>query len=199
MHNHSMDSAFTETSRYYSRKKFFKIFGGEIRVFDQSRTKLLFFVKQKAFKLKEELTVFGDESMGRALLKIQARSILDFGTTYDVTDAITGETVGALRRKALRSMLRDSWEIRDAADQEIGTVVEDSMFMALLRRFLTSLIPQSFTIEVNGATAGTIHQTFNPFIAQFEVDFSGSSAAALDRRLGIATVVLLQIIEGRQD
>ncbi|MEQ9364860.1 MAG: hypothetical protein RIF32_11480 [Leptospirales bacterium] len=194
-----MDNAFSETSRYYSRKKFFKIFGGEIRIFDQSRTRLLFFVKQKAFKLKEELTVFADESMSREMLKIKARGVLDFGATYDVTDAASGEQVGALRRKALRSMLRDSWEILGPGDRSIGSVAEDSMFMAILRRFLTSLIPQSFTIEAGGETVGGIKQTFNPFIAQFEVDFSADTSRRLDRRLGIAAVVLLQIIEGRQD
>ena len=194
-----MDNAFSGTDRYYSRKSFFKLFGGEIRIYDESRSRVLFFVKQKAFKLKEELTVFADETMGRELLKIKARSVLDFGATYDVTDVASGQTVGALRRRALRSIMRDSWEILGPDDQNLGSLGEDSMFMAFLRRFLTALIPQSFSIEIGGADVALIKQTFNPFIAQFRVDFSMDSAGRLDRRLGIAAVVLLQIIEGRQD
>lgn len=194
-----MDNAFSGTDRYYSRKSFFKIFGGEIRIYDEARSRVLFFVKQKAFKLKEELTVYADETMGRELLKIKARSVLDFGATYDVTDVASGQTVGALRRRALRSIMRDSWEILGPDDQSLGTLGEDSMFMAFLRRFLTNLIPQSFSIEIGGADVALIKQTFNPFIAQFRVDFSMDSAGRLDRRLGIAAVVLLQIIEGRQD
>ncbi|MCR9140635.1 MAG: hypothetical protein NXI24_00070 [bacterium] len=194
-----MDQAFSQTNRYYSRKKFFKMFGEEMRIFDESRSRILFFVKQKAFKLKEELTVYSDETMSREVLKIKARSVLDFGATYDVTEVASGEQVGALRRKALRSMFRDSWEILGPDDRAIGTVAEDSMFMALLRRFLINLIPQSYSVEVEGAPAGEIKQTFNPFIAQFKVDFSEDSAGRLDRRLGIAAVVLLQVIEGRQE
>lgn len=194
-----MNAAFSGTNRYYSRKKFFKIFGGEIRIFDESRQRLLFFVKQKAFKLKEEITVFGDESGATALLKIQARSVIDFGATYDVTDAATGEKVGGLRRRGLSSLVRDSWEIVNAADQVVGSVSEDSVLMALLRRFLTNLIPQNFTIQFNDSTVGIMRQTFNPFVAQFEVDFSMDTAGRLDRRLGIAAVVLLQIVEGRQN
>ncbi len=192
-----MDAAFTAHNSYYSRKKFLKIFGGEIRIFDEGKNNLLFFVKQKAFKLKEDITIFGDEGQSRPLLKIQARSIIDFGATYDVSDANSGEKVGALRRKAMASLMRDTWLLLDANDNEIGTVMEDSMGMALLRRFLTNLVPQNFTIRLGEQEAGEINQTFNPFIAQFRVHFKADSA--LDRRLGIAAVVLLQIIEGRQD
>ena len=194
-----MNDAFTRTNQYYSRKSFFKFLGGEIRIYDESRSQVLFFVKQKAFKLKEQLTVYADESQSQELLHINARSILDFGATYDVTDVASGQKVGALRRKALRSFLRDSWELLDANDKSIGAVSEDSMLMAVLRRFLSNLIPQTFAIDVDGTTAGIMKQTFNPFIAQFRVDFSMDNAGRLDRRLGIAAVVLLQIIEGRQD
>jgi hypothetical protein len=183
--------------KYYAKKKLLKLFGGEVRIYDESRTNLLFFVKQKAFKLKEDITVFADESQSRPLLKIQARSILDFGTTYDVTDVVTNQKVGAIRRKLLKSILRDEWAMLDASDKEFGTVSEDSMLMALLRRFLSNLIPQHFAMTVGGTQVGDLKQTWNPFVPQFNVDFSMDSGR-LDRRLGIAAVVLLQVIEGKQ-
>ncbi len=186
-------------SAYFARKKFLKIFGGEIRIFDQNRDNLLFFVKQKAFKLKEDITIFADEAQSQALLRIQARSIIDFMAAYDVTDLRTNQKVGALRRKGLASLLRDSWEILDANDNAIATVKEDSMLLALLRRFFTNLIPQSFAIDADGSVVGALKQTFNPFVPQFNVDFSMDTGAKLDRRLGVATVVLLQIIEGKQE
>jgi hypothetical protein len=184
--------------RYSARKKFWKLFGGEVRIFDENRQQLLFFVKQKAFKLKEDITVFSDESQREEVMKIKARSILDFGTTYDITDAASKQKVGALRRKGFRSMFRDSWLILDANDREIGSVQEDNMLLALLRRFLSNLIPQSFDITVGETTAGKLHQAFNPFVPQFTIDFSMDQGKKLDRRLGIGAVILLQIIEGRQ-
>lgn len=185
-------------SKYFAKKKFLKLFGGEIRIFDESQSNLLFFVKQKAFKLKEDITVFADEAQTREIMKIQARSIIDFSAAYDVTDLSGGGKMGALRRKGLSSILRDSWEILDAQDNVIGRVSEDSMAMAMMRRFLSNLIPQSFNIEIDGNVVGSLKQTFNPFVPQFAVDFSMDSAGRLDRRLGIATVILLQIVEGRQ-
>ncbi len=185
-------------SKYYAKKKFFKLFGGAIRIFDETGSTLLFYIKQKAFKLKEEIIVYADESEDKEILKIKARSIIDLGATYDITDASTDQKVGALRRKALKSILKDTWEILDTSDDAIATVAEDSLLMALLRRFLSNLIPQSFHIDMGDDTVGILKQTFNPFVPQFRVDFSMDSGNKLDRRLGIGAVILLQIIEGRQ-
>ncbi|NIA15532.1 MAG: hypothetical protein GWP08_15830 [Nitrospiraceae bacterium] len=56
--------------------------------------------------------------MQTELLCIQARSILDFSAAYDVVDSTTGEKAGALKRKGLKSILRDAWIIMDADDRE---------------------------------------------------------------------------------
>ena len=144
-------------NKYFAKKKFLKLFGGEIKIFDENQSNLLFFVKQKAFKLKEDITVYADESQSQELLKIQARSIIDFGAAYDITDSVKGQKVGALRRKGLKSILRDSWEIMDAQDSVIGKITEDSMLMATLRRFLTNLIPQSLDITVGETVVGSLN------------------------------------------
>lgn len=188
-----------DLDRYYSRKKLLKLFGGEIKIFNEDESKLLFFIKQKAFKFKEDITVYTDENQSNELLKIQARSIIDFSAAYDVIDLRNNEKVGVLRRKGFSSLLKDKWQILNPNEELIGEVEEDNMLMALLRRFLTSLIPQQFSIVINGREVGELHQGFNPFVPQFKIDFSMDTDKLLDRRLGIATVILLQIIEGRQD
>jgi hypothetical protein len=184
---------------YFARKKFWKLFGGEIRIYDGDKKELLFFVKQKAFKLKEDIRVFSDESASKELLHIGARSVIDFSASYDVTDAATNQRVGTIRRRGFKSLLRDSWELLDAKEQVIGSVTEDSMVLALFRRFVSALVPQTFHIQVGDAIAGVLKQTFNPFVPTFRIDFSMDQAGKLDRRLGIAIVILLQIIEGRQE
>ncbi|MGH9579095.1 MAG: hypothetical protein ACRD3R_16770, partial [Terriglobales bacterium] len=107
--------------------------------------------------------------------------------------------VGALKRKGLKSLLQDEWIIMDAADQDIGRIHEDSMGMALLRRFLSNLIPQSYVFEVGGQPVGTAKQHFNPFVLKMDVDLRQDSARKLDRRLVAAAVVLLLAVEGRQE
>ncbi len=184
--------------KYFAKKSFWKLFGGEIRIFDDSKSRLLFFVKQKAFKLKEDITVYSDETKSKELLKIQARSIIDFSAAYDVTDVTSNQKIGSLRRKGFRSILKDEWEILNTADQVVGMIQEDSMLKAIMRRFLTNLIPQGFSITIGNQLVGILKQTFNPFVPQFNIDFSMDSSNQLDRRLGIAIIILLQTIEGRQ-
>lgn len=183
--------------RYLLRRKFFKIFGAGFYIFDPQGG-VAFYSKMKAFKLKEDLRVFTGEDMQQELLTIRARSIIDFGATYDVTDSATGQKVGALRRKGLKSLLRDEWLILDAEDRELGVVQEDSLALALVRRLLSNLVPQRFTGTLNGAPVLSFKQHFNPFIQKIDLDFSADTRGLLDRRLGIAAAILLCAIEGRQ-
>lgn len=185
---------------YLAKKKLLKIFGGQVKIFDESGDNLLFFVKQKAFKIKEDISIYADDSKSKELLRIKTQSIFDIMGTYDVTDSTTGQMVGALRRKAWTSIARDTWEILDAGKNTIAIVQEDSLVKALLRRFLLGvLLPQSFTVTAGDRVVGIFKQTFNPFVPQYRVDFSMDTAGVLDRRLGISAVVLLQIIEGKQE
>jgi hypothetical protein len=160
---------------------------------------LVAYVEQKAFKLKEDITIFADEQKRQSLLIIKTRQILDFSAAYDVSDARTGAKVGALRRKGLKSILRDEWIILDADEQEIGHIQEDSTLLATLRRFLSNLIPQHYVIELHGQPSGEIKQEFNPFVLKHRVDLRRDTGRRLDRRLALAAVVLIQAIEGRQE
>lgn len=183
--------------RYMARKAIFKFLGAEFRIFD-AQENLCFFVKQKAFKLKEAITVYRDEKKTMPVMEIKARSIMDISATYDVTDVATGEKVGAMQRQGLKSIIRDEWHILDVNDQKVGEVIEDSMALALVRRFLSNLIPQSFTVTFNGQHAATFNQNFNPFVAKYDIDLSKAASVGLDKRMAFAAVVLLLAIEGKQ-
>jgi len=184
--------------KYFAKQKFWTFFGAEVSIYDENRENILFFVKQKAFKLKEAITVYSDKTKEKELLKIEARKVIDFSSAYDVIDSESNTKIGALRRKGFKSILRDQWEILDPEDNVIGKIDEDSMLKALLRRFLSNLIPQNFDITVGETKVGNLKQTFNPFLPQFRVDFSMDQSKTLDRKMGIASVILLQLIEGRQ-
>ncbi|MCL4691127.1 MAG: hypothetical protein KJ060_01240 [Candidatus Hydrogenedentes bacterium] len=192
-----LDPRFEQT-HYMIRKKIFKLVGAAFHIYDPAGS-VLFYSKLKAFKLKEDIRLYSGEVMQHELLAIRARNIIDFGAAYDVVDSQTGEQAGTLKRKGFRSMLRDEWLIANAAGQEIGVIQEDSMAKALLRRFLTNLIPQSFTGSVNGATVLDFNRHFNPFVLRMDLDFSADTQGYLDRQLGIAAGVLLSAVEGRQE
>ena len=67
------------------------------------------------------------------------------------------------------------------------------MTMALVRRFLSNLIPQSFVLGT-GPGAVTLRQRFNPFVHKLDVVVPRS--APFDRRLVVAMAVLIVAIEG---
>ena len=186
--------------RYIVRRQVFKILGAAFHVYDEAGN-LVMYSKQKAFKLKEDIRLYSDESKKVELLTITARSVIDFSAAYDVIDPLAKQKVGALRRKGWSSLARDSWVLLNARDQEIGTVMEDSMLAALVRRFVDAaslVMPQKFHVDVGGQTVCTFQQNFNPFVRKLTVDFTHDQRGALDKRLGLAAAILLSAIEGKQ-
>ena len=186
--------------RYIVRRQVFKLLGAAFHVYDEAGN-LVMYSKQKAFKLKEDIRLYSDESMKVELLTITARSVIDFSAAYDVIDPLAKQKVGAMRRKGWSSLARDSWMLLDARDQEIGTVQEDSMIAALVRRFVDAaslIMPQKFHADIGGRTVCTYQQNFNPFVRKLTVDFTHDQQGRLDKRLGLAAAVLLSAIEGKQ-
>jgi hypothetical protein len=175
-----------------------KLVGASFRIFDASE-QLVGLCDQAAFKLKEDIRIYADETKTREILVIKARTILDFSAAYDIWDVSRGLKVGALRRKGMRSILRDEWEVLDPQDNVIGKLFEDSMGMALLRRFLSNLIPQNFDMTMNdGRRVVDYRQAFNPFFYSLTVDFEVDPSRSLDPAMGIAAGCLIACIEGRQ-
>jgi hypothetical protein len=171
--------------------------GAKLHIYNSSE-ELVLFSQMKAFKLKEDIALYTDESMERELLRIKARKMIDLSATYDVYDSETGESLGALRRKGLKSIFKDEWVILDTGDNEIGFIKEDSVFMALLRRVIT-LIPQKYNVEIGDMVIPAFRQNFNPFVTKIIADFSEDRKGVLDRRIGVAAAILLCAIEGKQD
>lgn len=182
---------------YLVHRKVFKLAGAAFHIYDRNEN-VVFFSKMKAFKLKEDIRLYTGEDMQTEALCIQARQVIDFSAAYDVIDSPSGKKIGALKRRGMKSILKDEWIIMDQDDREIGKIKEDSAALALIRRFLTNLIPQKYYGELQGKQVCTFQQNFNPFVMKINLDFSMDKDGALDRRLGIAGAVLLCAIEGKQ-
>lgn len=182
---------------YLVRKKFFKILGDAFHIYDP-QGRLVFYSKLKAFKLKEDIRLYTGEDMQTEVLRIKARSMFDISTAYDVYDSTTDEKIGVLKRKGLKSVLKDEWLILDPSDREIGLIQEDILLLALLRRFVIDLIPQSYDGFIHGEKVCDFQQNFNPFLSKITLDFRPDTKGLLDRRLGIAAALLLCGIEGKQ-
>lgn len=87
-----------------------------------STGRLIFYVKQKAFKLKEAVTVFADEGQTQALYTINADRVLDFSARYHFTDQ-QGRTFGSVKRQGMKSIWRARYDIMDG-EQAVMTIQE---------------------------------------------------------------------------
>ncbi len=183
--------------RYELRRNFLAFIHTGFTIHTASGAPLLY-GRKKGFKLKEDIRLYEDPELSREVLAIQGRSVIDFSATYDVTDSRERKPVGSLRRKGMKSLLRDEWEILGVSDQQLATIQEDSQLMALARRFLSNLIPQSYHVVANSSPIGEIKQNFNPFRLRLQIDVSADSTRRLDRRLVLAAAALLGTVEGRQ-
>lgn len=68
------------------------------------------YVKQKLFKLKEAVNVFGDEAQTRLLYTLQADRVIDVRTRYHIREA-SGADLGQFRRKSVRSLWKLHCEV----------------------------------------------------------------------------------------
>ncbi len=183
-------------NHYLFRRKVFKLFGGAFHVYDESGN-LLFYSKQKAFKLREDFRVYSGERRAEELLTIKTLQILDIGATYNVQDTTTGEAIGAIRRKGLKSMVKDEWIFLSNDGREMGRLTERSIAGAFLSRFI-SLVPQTYVIvSADGREVAEIKQHFNPFVLKYTMTIV-EPRPSIDRRLLISSGILLAGIERRQ-
>jgi hypothetical protein len=92
---------------------------------------LLGYVKQKLFKLKEDINIFADESQTRHLYNIKADRVLDFSAKYNFTDA-AGNNLGSIKRQGMRSIWRANYDIFDAASNQVMKINEENGWVKVI-------------------------------------------------------------------
>ena len=122
----------------------------QVRVTDATGAPV-FYVHQRAFKLKEAVTVYRDDTKQAALYAIGADRVLDFNAVYRIRDGL-GREVGALARKGRRSIWRARYDVLDAEGRSVFRVSEDNPWTKVLDSMLGE-------IPLIGAFAGYF---FNP-------------------------------------
>jgi len=185
-------------NKFVIRRKVMTVGGAKFHIYDDAE-QLQFYCKQKAFKYKEDIRLYTGEDMAEEILTIHARTVIDFSGIYDVFDAKEGIKIGALQRKGMKSILKDEWIVLDENDNELGLIQEDNAVLATVRRFLASLVPQNFDVIIHGKKVTDIKQAFNPFVYKLNMDFSLDTDSVFDKRLGIASGILIATIDGRQN
>lgn len=84
------------------------------------------YVRQKMFKLKEDVIVFNDDRKSMELFRIRADRWLDFNATYSMTDLVNHKRYGRLARRGMRSLWKAYYDVVDENDIVKFTIHEDN-------------------------------------------------------------------------
>ncbi len=96
------------------------------------------YVKQKMFKLKEDISVFDDESQTSLAYKIKADRWLDFSAAYSFFDN-NGSEIGKIVRKGWRSIWKAEYHLIDQFGKSQYTISEENGFVKVMDSILGSV------------------------------------------------------------
>lgn len=91
---------------------------------------LVFYVKQKLFKLKEAVTVCADAQQTNPLYSIKADRIIDFSARYHFTSS-SGIPLGSVKRRGLKSLWKAQYDIFDG-DTLVMTIREKNPWVKVM-------------------------------------------------------------------
>ena len=132
----------------------------QIYIRDESGN-ILGYVKQKMFKLKEDINVFADENQNCVLFNIKADRVLDFSARYNFTGS-NGEFLGSIKRQGMRSIWKAHYEIFDARHRKVLEIREQNPWT----KVFDSLVGE---IPIVGLFTGYV---FNPSYIMTDLDNS---------------------------
>ncbi|WP_229663462.1 hypothetical protein [Cloacibacterium rupense] len=103
---------------------------GDFTITDRNENSLAY-VRQKLFKLKEDVVVFNDESRSQENFRIKANQWIDFNASYAITDSF-GKNIGKIARKGMRSIWKATYNIFDQNENQKYKVQEENAWVKVL-------------------------------------------------------------------
>ena len=167
--------------------------------------RLLMYVKQKAFKLREAITVYADAAQSRELYQIKADRIIDFSARYTITDN-TGTEIGAVRQQGMRSIWRARYNIL-RGDDVVFEVREENPWAKVGDQFVQDIPflsgflfhPKYLVTTADGRAVLRATKESAWFEGRFRIDRLETPLTPEDERLlviGAVTTVLLEKTRG---
>lgn len=89
------------------------------------------YVKQKMFKLKEDINIFADEQQTTLLYNIKADRVIDFSANYRFTNA-AGQPLGSIKRQGMRSIFKAHYDVSDSSGAVVFSIKEENGWIKVL-------------------------------------------------------------------
>lgn len=99
---------------------------------------LLFYVKQKLFKLKEAITIFADREQTQPLYHIDADRVIDFSARYRFKNR-DGIEMGSIKRNGRRSIWKARYDIFDTNEQPLMRIEEQDAWVKVMDAIFTEI------------------------------------------------------------
>lgn len=109
----------------------------QISVRDANDAEVLY-VRQKLFKLKEEITVFADQSQTQRVYSIKADRIIDWSARYHFVNDVD-QNLGSVKRQGGRSLWKASYDV--LKDEQIEFHIQEESALVRLMDALFGEIP----------------------------------------------------------
>jgi uncharacterized protein YxjI len=99
-----------------------------------NKNQLVAFAQQKRLAFKEKVLFYSDAEKTQPVFTFRAEKVFDVHGKYIVED-MQGNAIGTFKKDFKTSLYKSTWNILDANDQPKLTVAENSLTLALFRRF----------------------------------------------------------------
>ena len=165
---------------------------------------IIAYVKQKAFKLKEDVTVFGDEAQTRPLYRIRADRVIDIAAQYQIEDT-SGAELGTVKRRGMRSLWRAHYEVHRGG-QPVMTIQEENPWVKVADGFFREIPilnllsgylfhPAYRVTRVDsGAVVLRVVKQAAFLEGRFRIEATGPQSEE-DERLGVISILMMLLLE----
>jgi hypothetical protein len=166
---------------------------------------LIFYVKQKLFKLKEEVSVFADSEQTQTLYKINADRVIDFSARYSFTDAV-GSPLGAVKRQGMKSLWKAHYDVFQGNEVEpIVTIQEENVWVRVADGCLNNIPilnlfsgyffhPSYLVTNTNGTSLIRLQKMPSLFEGKFKIE-KLAEMDNLDEKRILLSLMMMTLLE----
>lgn len=153
------------------------------------------YVRQKLFKLKEDIKVYKERERQNLLYSIRADRIIDFSAKYTFYDS-HDVPFGAIKRKGMKSLWRAQYLI-DGENNQVLELKEESVLIRFLDRYVGWLCGSFFFHPVYNITRadGTplmrVKKMPSLFEAKFKIELLTPMSEIEEMRILLGSMMML--------
>ncbi|MFC4632528.1 hypothetical protein ACFO3O_01315 [Dokdonia ponticola] len=170
--------------------------------------KTIAYVRQKMFKLKEDIQIYSDDSRTKENYRIKADKWLDFSTAYSFYSEGNTKSFGKVVRKGWRSIWKAHYQIIDQHEKQQYSVSEENAWVKvgdsllgeipILGIFTGYLFNPSYIVEnMDGKPVIKLKKQASFFGRKFELTKLGELDADDDDRVMLSLMMMI-LLERRR-